>query len=52
MIAEAGGRTLVMGSGQKLKPTLAGIDTVLKLTVGNGLLPFQIVRQKKIVENN
>lgn len=31
MITEAGGRTLVIGCGQKLKPTLAGIDTVLKL---------------------
>lgn len=44
MITEAGGRTLVMGCGQKLKPTLAGIDTVLKLPLGNGLSPSQIDR--------
>lgn len=44
MITEAGGRTLVMGSDQRLKPTLAGIDTFLKLTLGNGLPPSQIDR--------
>lgn len=44
MVTEAGGRTLVMGNGEKLKPTLAGIDIVLKLTPGNGLPPSQIDR--------